>query len=647
MHRAASRLLAALLALALAVGWVSVAWAHPSVVRSEPAANTSLATPPKQVIVWLDEDIEPAYAHLSVYDGQGNRVDKLDAQYVPGFGAAAAGAAGIVASLPPLLTGSYVVVWRVIAVGDGHPVGGAFAFGVGVAPDTAAAFAAGAKANPQPDLTTQLIRYLGLLAQMVFLGAVVFRSLVWGPGLAAAQRAGWLTDRGSIEAEARRWFEVVADILVGALITGILGALYVQARATSVVFWELFGTRWGVIWIVRAVLALVVALLLEGLLTGKRPAWLGWALGLGLVLTTTLTSHSSARPGLWGPVVDFAHQSAAAVWSGGLLLLVVALFSLRRGAADPAVRSRLAADWVVRFSGLAAGSVGVLLASGLALAWQQVQTWNALLLTTYGQTLLLKLAVVVLALAVGAYNSLGTLRRLAAAPAGQTARPAGRVALEAALVAVVLFAAAWLVDLPPAGAALTAGNSRPAAEEALTFEVAAGALEITGRISPARLGSNVYTVNVRGADGQSVPDAQVALSFQALDGGLNSELPLSDIGAGNYAATGLGVNHAGRWQVVVQVTRPGATVADYGALDLAVALDEVLRLAGTPLPWTVRAVAWLNTYGRVLVSTLILLLAVGWSWIAGRLLPTALRPGWIIAGLLLAALAWFVIVRVS
>jgi putative copper export protein len=163
-------------------------------------------------------------------------------------------------------------------------------------------------------------------------------------------------------------------------------------------------------------------------------------------------------------VVDFAHQSAA-LWSGGLLPLVVALFSLRRGAADPAARGRIAADWVTRWAWPRPAWCWARAGAGA-----QVQSWNALLLTTYGQTLLLKLLVVALALAAGAYNSLGTLRRLAAAPAGQTGRPAGRVAVEAALVAVILFAAAWLVDLPPAGTALGASNSRPAAEAELPFE---------------------------------------------------------------------------------------------------------------------------------------------------------------------------------
>ena len=638
----ASRLIAVLLALALAAGWAGVAWAHATVVRSDPAPNTALTEAPKQVVVWFDEDIEPGYAHLSVYDAAGTRVDRIDAQYVPGFGPASPGAAGIVVSLPPLPTGSYVVVWRIIAVGDGHPVGGAFAFGIGMAPDTAAARAAGLEANPTPDLTTQLIRYVGLLAQLLFLGAVAFRSLVWGPGLAAAERAGEMVDRVALEVEAKRWHEVVADVLVGALIIGLLGGLYVQARATGVVFWELFGTRWGVIWIVRAGLSVAVAVLLEGTLTGRRPAWLGWALGAGLLLTTTLSSHSSARPGLVAPVVDLVHLGAAALWTGGLLMLVVALLSAQRAALEPDARRRVAAEWVTRFAGLAAGSVGVLLASGLVLAAQQVQTWNALLLTAYGQTLLLKLAVVVLALAAGAYNSLGTPRQVRA---GNLGRPAGRVAVEAALVAVTLFGAAWLVDLPPASTALT-GGSGTAADAELPFELAAGELQIAGRISPARLGSNVFTINVRGADGQSVPDAQVTLSFQALEGGRNSELPLSDIGAGNYAATGPSINHAGRWQLVVQVTRPGATVADYGAFDLNVALDEVLRPAAAPLPWTVRAAAWLNIYGRGLAGMLILLLAVGWSWMAGRLLPGGLRPAWVVAGLLLAAVAWFVVWRV-
>ena len=79
---------------------------------------------------------------------------------------------------------------------------------------------------------------------------------------------------------------MLADVLVACLVVGVLGALYVQARATGVYFWELFGTRWGLLWIVRLVAALWAAVWLEGLLEGRRPAWVGWGLALTLVVTT-------------------------------------------------------------------------------------------------------------------------------------------------------------------------------------------------------------------------------------------------------------------------------------------------------------------------------------------------------------------------
>jgi copper transport protein len=635
------RWLAGLRALGLAIGLacvaVGIAWAHPSLVRSEPAANATLDRAPAQVAVWLDEAIEPDYAHLSVWDASGQRVDRLDAQYVPGFDPYG-GQAGIVVSLPPLPHGSYVVVWRVIAVGDGHAVGGAFAFGVGVPPDTRAAAAANAEANSAPDLTTQLIRFLSLIGQAVFLGAVVFRSVVLEPGLVTAESAGWLADREALRVEQRRWLTVCADIVVGALVTGTLGGLYVQSSATGVFFWELFGTRWGVIWLARAALVLAASLLMEGLLDGRRPAWLGWLLGLGLALTTTLTSHSSARPGLAGPVVDFVHQVAAGAWLGGLVMLVLALLSLRRSPMAGAERGYLGAEWVARFSGLAAASVGGLMASGLLLATQQVPDWKGLLLTEYGQTLLVKFGVVGAALALGAYNA------LAAGAQARRARSPGRIAGEAALVAGVIFAAAVMVDLPPATAPAAYAQA-PGAESTLAFSAQAGAVQVAGQISPARQGTNAFAVTVTDASGAPVRGATVSLRFQARGSAPEIELTLAETGEGEYTATGAGLRRQGDWGLLVSVARPGAAVADYAAVNLVVGLDDVARLAGTPLPATVRTLAWLNRHGRMVVSAGVLLVAVGWSWFAVRALPARLRPGWLVAGLLVAGLLWVLAFR--
>lgn len=617
------RRLAGLLALSAALLATRVAWAHPSLVRSEPAANSTLERAPAQVAVWLDEAIEPDYAHLSIYDAQGERVDRLDAQYVPGF-QPYGGVAGIVVSLPPLPDGSYVAVWRVIAVGDGHAVGGAFAFGVGVPPDTRSPLLAGAATGAEPDLTTQLIRFLTLAGQAVFLGAAAFRSLVFQPGLAAAGRAGWLAGREAFVAEHRRWLTISADIIVGALVTGLLGALYVQARATQVYFWELFGTRWGMIWAARAVVVLAAAFLMEGLLDGRRAGWLGWLLGFGLILTTSLTSHSSARPGLAGPIVDFVHQTAAGVWVGGLVMLALALAAVHRSQPAGPARGSLSSEWVARFSGLAAASVGALLATGLILAMQQVPDWDGLLLTAYGQALLIKLGVVGAALLLAVYNALGARRRLV----GAGGRPAGWVAGEAALLAGVIFTAAALVDLPPATAPGAFENA--ASDEApLPYEVQAGELRVAGEIIPARQANNVFAVTVTDANGEPVRQAVVELRFQARESALDRAYTLAETGAGEYVTSGPGLSRQGAWQLLVSVARAGVPVADYGAVDLEVGLDNTARLAGTPLPGALRALAWFNQYGRFVLGSLILVGTAGWSWFAARALPDRLRPGWL------------------
>lgn len=615
-------------ALTLALLTAGVVWAHPSLVRSEPAANSTVASAPRQVTVWFDEAIEPQYGNLSVFDGRNARVDNFDTRFAPGA------EPSLTVTLPELPQGSYVVAWRVFSVGDGHSVGGAFAYGVGVPPDLSAAAAANQLAEVQPDATTHLIRMVGLLAQLVLAGALAFRALVWAPSVAALPPEA---ARG-LAAQQRRFATVLADVVVSGLVVGVLGALYVQARATGVYFWELFGTRWGLLWLVRLAAAVWVALWLEGLLDGRRPAWAGALLTLVLLVTTTLTSHTSARPGWLGPLADFVHQLSAGVWAGGLVLLVVSLLALWRAPVAPEARARLAAEWVARFSGIAAASVGLLLASGLVLAVQLVPSWNGLLLTRYGQTLVVKLLVVVAALGLGLYNALGAPRRVAQTPGGRTA---GWVALEAAVVAGVVFAAAVLTDLPPATAQAAAAGT---AEQSLLLTAQSPGPEVSGRLQPARLGTNVFEVTLT-EGGQPVRGAQVELTFEPVGGGaLTSRLPLEEApeGNGRYAASGNGLSRIGPWQILVSIGRPNATAA-FTTFDLEIGVDQVVRVAGTPLPANVRAVVWLNQYGRAVLSFVVLTVAAGWGWLVSRAIPGARRASLLIVGLLLAALVWMLL----
>jgi copper transport protein len=625
-------LAAIVVAAALAAAGAGVAWAHASLVRSDPAPNTRFEQSPGSVTVWFDEPVEPDYAHLSVYDANSRRVDRLDSRYTP---PARPGAQpSITATLPDLPAGSYVVVWRVISVDDGHAVGGAFAFGVRASPDPKAAVTAGAEADAQPDLTSHLIRFLDLIGQMLLFGAVVFRGLVWRPVLSMAQRSGELGDARRIRDEERRWLQLLADVLVGAMIIGQLGTLYVQARSTGVLFWQLFGTRWGAVWLVRAGLVFLACLWMESLLDGRRRA--AWALSLALLITSALTSHSAATAGALGATADLLHEVSAAVWEGGLLLLALSLLALRGAPVEPRLRSQLGAEAVARFSGLAAVGVGVLLTTGLLLGWQQVQSWGGLLLTDYGRTLAVKLGLVLAALGLGAYNALGA-RAPVAAPSG---RSPGWIVAESLIAGAVIFAAAVMTDLPPATAAGTAGAAVASEGQVpLALSTAAQGWRFDTQVTPGRIGSNVFEVAVTAPAGQTLEGTRVTLHILPPVGAAALELELAQTRSGLFSATGNALNAQGAWQMAVRLQPAGSGAAAVTAsYNLDVGLDGLVRAAGTPLPWTVRAVAWLNQNGRAALAALLALGAGVWSWIVGRTRHGLARLGWMAAGLLLAVL---------
>jgi copper transport protein len=617
-------LAAIILGLGLAGAGADVALAHASLARSDPAPNTRFEQSPDSVTVWFDEPVEPEYAHLSVYDSNSQRVDRLDARYTPGA------QPSLRATLPELAAGSYVVVWRVISVDDGHAVGGAFAFGVRASPDPKAAVAAGAQADAQPDLTSHLIRFMDLIGQMLLFGAVVFRGLVWRPVLGAMSLGGTSSPR-EIEDEQRRWLQVLADVLVGVLIIGLLGSLYVQARSTGVLFWQLFATRWGVIWLVRAALVLLACLWMESLLEGARRV--AWGLSLALLIATALTSHSAATAGALGVTADLLHELSAAVWVGGLLMLTLTLLALRGSPLEPGLRAQLGGEAVARFSGLAAVGVGVLLSTGLLLGWQQVQSWSGLLLTNYGRNLAIKLIFVLAALGLGAYNAVGAR--------GRAANPNGRspawIALESIVAAAVIFAAAVMTDLPPATAAGTAGSAVAGDVEApLSLSALAGGWQFDSRVTPGRIGSNVFEVTVSAPAGQSLDGASAGLEFVPPSGGTATALAMAQIRPGLFTATSGVLNQKGHWQMGVRLQPTGSAASVSASYDLDVAVDGIVRAAGTPLPWTVKLVMWLNQYGRAALALALLAGAGVWSWIASRTRTGLARLGWMAAGALLA-----------
>lgn len=110
-------------AAAFSLAWPSPASAHAYLVRSSPTARTIVARAPERVQLWFNERLEPAYSHVSVWNGDAQRVDAADARVAPGE------PTRLSVGVPSLPAGVYTVKYRVLSV-DGHVVEAEFAFTV-------------------------------------------------------------------------------------------------------------------------------------------------------------------------------------------------------------------------------------------------------------------------------------------------------------------------------------------------------------------------------------------------------------------------------------------------------------------------------------------------------------------------------------
>jgi putative copper resistance protein D len=183
----------------------------------------------------------------------------------------------------------------------------------------------------------------------------------------------------------------------------------------------LWRTHYGRLWLVRP---LVLAAL-----------WIGWwvgkarlrsrtipALMLGLATVVAMTRSASGHAADWGDLTlpelnDWLHLLAASLWGGGLLAL--SLVVLPTAIKLPELRRPLIAAIARRFSALAGVALAGVLLTGLYNAWLQVGSVRAMWETPYGRTLLAKLLLVLVLLALGASNrfiSVPLLQRWAGLP---------------------------------------------------------------------------------------------------------------------------------------------------------------------------------------------------------------------------------------
>ena len=95
--------------------------AHATPDRSEPRVGSTVSKAPTEVRIYFNQDLEPAFSHIQVFDSGGKEIDKKDSHVD------AANRRLLIVSLPELIRGQYEVKWQVVSI-DTHRTQNDFKF---------------------------------------------------------------------------------------------------------------------------------------------------------------------------------------------------------------------------------------------------------------------------------------------------------------------------------------------------------------------------------------------------------------------------------------------------------------------------------------------------------------------------------------
>lgn len=149
----------------------------------------------------------------------------------------------------------------------------------------------------------------------------------------------------------------------------------------------------------------------------------------------------------WTSMVNPVHIVAGSLWIGTLFaLMVIAVPTVLLGSQSGDDKVLTVADLVYAFSPLALIAGGILVASGLVTAWRHLKFVAALWTTSYGITLDIKLCVVALVFALGAWNWKRVKPTLGTPAAADRVKRSAK--FELAFAGLVLLITSVLVSLP-------------------------------------------------------------------------------------------------------------------------------------------------------------------------------------------------------
>ncbi len=629
--------IALIIAVILIAGSAGTVSAHASLVRTDPMDGLTLDKAPRQIRLWFNDAVVLDFTRFEMRDGDGQLIPlapfSIDTESTTTAQVFDKKSVVLLIELPELKPNAYRLQWYTRSADDLHVINGTVTFGI-----QRAVIGTSTETTPVTQPGEVIMRWLIFLGLGGLVGGYILTALTtkdtWAEATSQLQRrlmqlalySGLLTFGAGLGLllfqglEGAAWWPILTRTEFGlrwglsqTLITLLLVSLLVQTRALKV--FRQSENQSKIAPTLKSFVLHPSAFILPAAITAQ-----------------SLNGHSGGGNGI-SPLsiaMDGLHLLGASVWVGGLLVLVVAIGPMLKGGPP---QTTLAWNVLRRFGFLAAGSLALLVVTGLYKSGQQVASLDGLLNTIYGQVLLFKVELVLIVGLVGLLNAallhprLGDgLRRLLRRPVGWkplNSRYLGRaLVIETIGAGGLLLLAAFLTatqpargpefDPPPA-------VSDTAAVPSMTTNVAD--LIVNLSVKPNQPGQNFLSVNVFNTrkpypapfEGVSVrlrspENGQViSLTPDILKVEKDKSYNANRYQEGHYQLAGSFINAPGDWDITITVNRTGMeeTIANFGWKVLPVQKYVARRpviISNQPLA------PWLNVAALVVA----LLAIAGW-----------------------------------
>ncbi|WP_415813949.1 copper resistance CopC/CopD family protein [Mesobacillus thioparans] len=349
-------------------------FAHATLKKAEPAPDSELTDSPNEIVLLFDERLENELYSIKVFNEKGERVVNRKPEM-------SKDQKSIKQSLPDLPDGNYVISYSVISA-DGHPIKSSYVVSIGEETVFKRNINQQVKESQQSSAAVNVMKSS---VRILFYMALILTTgwIIWGA-------------IHTVEKEMKPSFRQRAFRLQIALLITTVGLVIVQL-SELVDHWTLtdigsvlVGTNAGKSLVASVLLSLI------GLPLLLRFKWLDLIWVLSVMAVKSFNGHAAAfetEIRSMSMQLDVVHLLAAAIWAGGLLYILTYWKKQREH-----VR-----QFLPFFSQVALISMLILIFTGVAYTLIFLPELNYLLHAQWGKLLLVKVGLVTLVFAIGAF----------------------------------------------------------------------------------------------------------------------------------------------------------------------------------------------------------------------------------------------------